>query len=189
VTHIDEESVRLMTLIDRVLGWRRIRSGAEIYHRERVPAAKIVDLVQETASSYDKLYPGALTVDVEPDLPELEVDAVAVSDALMNLLENAFKYTGEEKRIRLGARREDGEVFFFVEDNGPGIAEEMREFVFDPFVRTSEAAEADTGGSGLGLAIVRHVARSHGGEVTVHNKLDRGSRFEMRLPALEKADR
>ena len=110
-------------------------------------------------------------------------DGPALRRALMNLADNAIKYTSAGGRVELALRAEGGSAVFVVEDTGAGIAPEDAERIFEAFVRLPAARARDAGGAGLGLAIVRAVALAHGGAVTVGPAPGGGSRFVLRLPA------
>jgi len=102
---------------------------------------------------------------------------------LTNLLENAYKYTPDERRIEVRAFTERGRVVFSVRDNGIGIPAREQKRIFRKFYQVDRKLSRDTGGCGLGLSIVDHIVRAHGGEVTVQSKPREGSTFSVVLPA------
>jgi signal transduction histidine kinase len=106
--------------------------------------------------------------------------AVALKRAIDNVVMNAVRY-GERARVSVG--RDGSELVVTVDDDGPGIAAENLERVFEPFVRLEESRSTETGGLGLGLAIARSIIRAHGGEITLANRPEGGLRVQMRLPA------
>jgi signal transduction histidine kinase len=109
--------------------------------------------------------------------------AIDLERLLRNLLDNAVRHSPEGGRVRVEARSEGGTVHLSVLDDGPGVAPEERERVFEPFFRAASERTRDDG-SGLGLAIVREIARVHGGDVSVEAGPDgRGARFRASLPA------
>ena len=111
------------------------------------------------------------------------VDAEAVGTALVNLLDNALKYTPDQKRIAVRACRDgDGFVQFVVSDNGIGIPVREQRRIFRRFYRVDQRLARETGGVGLGLSIVELIARGHGGTVTVQSEPGEGSTFTMRVP-------
>jgi signal transduction histidine kinase len=107
---------------------------------------------------------------------------VGISSLLLNLLINAYKYTGARKRIRVALKELDGAVELSVEDNGIGISRALVARIFEPFYRVDSKLRGKAPGVGLGLAIVRHHARAHSGEVYVESEEGVGSRFAVRLP-------
>jgi two-component system phosphate regulon sensor histidine kinase PhoR len=123
------------------------------------------------------------TVTVDEGLPRVEVDQEAVAGALLNLLQNAFKYTGADKRIRLRARQDGPGVAIDVGDNGSGIAPRDKKRIFERFYRADTLLTRHTEGTGLGLSIAQRIAVAHHGKITVESQLGQGSTFSLHLPA------
>ncbi len=109
-------------------------------------------------------------------------DALALRRAVLNLVENAVKYTSADGKVELSLTSGDGHASVTVQDTGIGIAPADQERVFEPFVRLDAARARETGGTGLGLAIARAVALAHGGTLSVESRAGAGSRFTIRLP-------
>jgi signal transduction histidine kinase len=177
-----KETERLSAMIERVLDWARIESGRRVYSRERV---RVDELVADTLDAFraQRLEaPVKLLTEVQGDLPWVEVDREAVAGALLNLLQNAFKYTGEDKRIVLGASRDGRGVALSVTDNGPGIAPRDRKRIFERFYRVDNLLTRKTEGSGLGLAIAKRIVDAHGGRISLTSELGKGSCFTIHLP-------
>ena len=101
---------------------------------------------------------------------------------LLNLVENAYKYTPADKRISLHAYREGDRVIFEVEDNGIGIAPRDQKRIFRRFYQVDQSLARDTGGCGLGLSIVDFIVRAHGGAVAVRSEIGVGSTFRVSMP-------
>ena len=176
------ESERLSRLIDNVLDFSRIEGGRRVY--EKSPTA-IEPLVRETLEAFD--YPLAqqgfkVDVEIAPDLPEVALDAEAVGQALANLVDNAIKYAGERRALRVEARVAEGGLLLAVADEGVGIPVEEQTRIFEKFYRVGRSETQGRRGSGVGLALVKHVAEAHGGSVTVESRPGKGSRFTLRLP-------
>jgi signal transduction histidine kinase len=106
-----------------------------------------------------------------------------LATALVNLFDNALKYTGDDKRIRLHVRRKGDAVAFSVSDNGIGIERREQRRIFRRFYRVDQRLARDTAGVGLGLSIVELIARGHGGRVTVDSTPGQGSTFTLTIPA------
>ena len=181
---IEQESARLKHLIDNVLSFRRIES-AEVHYRPRTAALQ--DIVRAAVAAVDtrRVQEGFTIAVTAPDvgLPAVNVDATAMTQAFVNLLDNAMKYSGSCRRVRVELRRcEGGDVAVDVADQGIGIAPEDHTRIFDEFYR---AVSGNNGvpGTGLGLAIVRHVVRAHGGLIRVDSGLGRGATFTVLLSA------
>ena len=116
----------------------------------------------------------------------MRADADALVTALLNLLDNAYKYTPADKRILMRVTREGPNVLFMVEDNGIGIPGAEQKRIFRRFYRLDRRLSRDTSGVGLGLSIVHDIVRAHGGEVRVASRSGEGSTFTMLLPAAER---
>jgi two-component system sensor histidine kinase KdpD len=119
--------------------------------------------------------------DVPPDLPLAAFDAVLVEQVLVNLLENALKYTPPASRIDIEARELDGMLEVTVADRGPGVEPRDRDLVFEKFYRAHEGQ----GGVGLGLAICRGIVIAHGGRIGVEARPGGGAAFRFTLPLAE----
>jgi signal transduction histidine kinase len=182
---ITREAERLSRLIDNVLDFSRIESGRRRY--DIVPTA-VEPLVRETLEAF--AYPLAqrafkVEVAVAPDLPEVPMDPDAVGQALANLVDNAIKYSAEDRALTVQAHVEGGELVLAVADHGIGIPRAEQARIFDKFYRAGRSETQGRRGSGVGLALVRHVAEAHGGSVTVVSAPGEGSRFTLRLPLAE----
>jgi two-component system phosphate regulon sensor histidine kinase PhoR len=112
-------------------------------------------------------------------------DPDAMNQVFGNLIENAVKYAGEGRRIKIGARMQDSEVEFFVQDFGPGIASEHLDRIFERFYRIDKARSRESGGTGLGLAIVKHIVMALGGRAWAESELGAGATFFFALPVVQ----
>jgi len=124
-----------------------------------------------------------LHVNVAEDLPAIQADAEAITTVLINLLDNAYKYTETNKRVALRAYRNNGAACFEVEDNGIGLTPREAAKVFDRFYQVDQSLTRKRGGCGLGLSIVQFIVKEHGGTIEVQSEPGRGSTFTVRLPA------
>jgi two-component system phosphate regulon sensor histidine kinase PhoR len=185
---ISEETTRLSALINRLLDWARMESGRRSYQLRREPVDAIVDDAL-AAFAPQRLDPRVkVTRTVAPELPPVMADRQALAEALLDLLNNAYKYTnGEEKRIEVRASRAGPTVLLEVADNGPGIPPREQKRIFDKFYRGSEPLLRTIEGTGLGLAMVKHIVGGHGGKVTVASDVGKGATFTIALPAVEVA--
>lgn len=179
---LDQEGERLSTMIGRLLDFGRMEAGKMAYHRQ----PERVDAVVETAlRAFEPIRLREhvdLATDIQPDLPPILADRAMLSQAMLNLLQNAAKYGGDARSIALTCRAENGRVALSVADRGPGIPRRERRRIFERFYRIDDRLSRKQEGSGLGLAIVRHVAQAHGGTVVVRNRPDGGAEFSILLP-------
>ena len=179
---ITRESERLTRLIDNVLDFSRIEGGRQSY--DIFPNA-VEPLVQEVLDAFRyPLIQQGFKVDVliEPGLPEVPLDPAAFKQALANLVDNAIKYSGERRHLRVSARRAGAEVRVEVADDGVGIPAGEVDRIFEKFYRIGRSETQGRRGSGVWLALVKHVALAHGGRVSVDSRPGEGSRFTLHLP-------
>src|SRR5262249_3955162 len=174
---------RAPELIERVLDGAGIESGRRTYHRERLEPRGLIDGTMEAFRAQRLDAPVQLSCELEPNLPALYVDREAITGALLNLMQNAFKYAGVEKRIAVRAKSEQRGVAIEVEDNGPGIPVRERRRIFDRFYRVDGLLTRQTEGSGLGLSIAKRVVEADGGKISVKSELGKGSCFIVHLPS------
>jgi two-component system phosphate regulon sensor histidine kinase PhoR len=184
LTVIHQELARLDGLVGKLSTLSRIESRGAAFDKRPVAVSEIVT---EALSALDALRLGApvdLRVSVQPGLV-VRGDPAALAQALANLLANAWKYTpAQDKRIELSAAGDQAHVTIDVSDNGPGVAPEETDVIFEKFQRGAAAAENGTSGTGLGLAVVRAIVGAHRGEVDVRADVPRGARFRIVLPRL-----
>ena len=111
------------------------------------------------------------------------INAPLLEQAMVNLLDNAIKYSGEGELVEINAFKQDENIEVHFIDHGFGISEEHLPRLFERFYRVDKARSRQMGGTGLGLAIVKHIALAHNGEITVESHLGSGSKFIFHLPA------
>lgn len=177
-----KETTRLSTMIETVLDFSRIESGKKQYDKHPVPVAEVVSDAVEAFKAQRVGAALQLLVKVQEGLPTLLLDRHALAGAVLNLLQNAYKYTGEDKRIELRALLDGTDVVIEVEDNGVGIPRRELKRVFDRFYRVDSLLTRSTEGSGLGLSIAQRIVEAHGGRISVDSVVGRGSTFRVHLP-------
>jgi signal transduction histidine kinase len=180
---IASENLRLSRLIGNFLTFSRIeRNKYTFAFKHETPAAIVHGAV---AAVRDRMQaPGCqFDVAVAPDLPRVHADADAMITALVNLLDNAWKYSGETKQIIFTAAPRNGGVAFAVRDNGIGLAPRDTRRIFRRFVQVRPSQPTGGGGAGLGLSIVESIVSAHRGTVSVDSEPGRGSTFTITLPA------
>lgn len=177
---ITRESARLGRLVDQVLTFSKVERGDITYDLQPADPAPVIigivddysDWLEHIGFEVDRLLPATM--------PVVRFDPAAVSQAVINLLDNAVKYSGSSRRIAVRLSETDGAVVFEVEDHGIGIPAAERPRIFERFHRV--ANDSGKGGSGLGLFMVRHIMEGHGGSVDVDSEPGRGSRFRLIFP-------
>ena len=136
------------------------------------------------AALRDKLEaPGcAFTLEASSPLPKVMADPGAIVTVLTNLLENALKYTGDDKRITLQAESTADAVLFSIIDNGVGLSRSDRKRIFEPYFQVDQRLSRAREGCGLGLSIVQRIVKAHHGSITVSSEPGKGSQFEVKIP-------
>ena len=175
------ESERLTHLIERALDFGRIDRREKQYHLEEGNLASFIAQTVQVYGEYLKRRGFTVETCLLPSAPSVSFDSDAVAQAVVNLLDNAAKYSGDSKFVGVRLISEDSAVIFEVEDRGIGIPSEEREKIFQQFYRSRTGS--GKGGYGLGLFLVQHIMDAHGGRVEVESEAGRGSRFRLVFPA------
>ncbi|NUN69035.1 MAG: GHKL domain-containing protein [Bacteroidetes bacterium] len=176
------ETERLTRLINNILNFSRMESRTRRYTFAPADLNALIGSVL-TVYSY-RLETLGFTVETSlaPELPLITADEEAIAEALHNLIDNAIKYSGERKFLRLTTAVEQDAVRITVQDRGIGIPQEHQGKVFEKFYRVSQGLVHTAKGSGLGLAIVHHIVHAHSGTITVQSEPGSGSTFTVTLP-------
>jgi two-component system sensor histidine kinase KdpD len=180
VQTIIEESEHLNRIIRNVLDMTRIESGAITVKKEWLHMEEIVGAVLNRLSA--RLKGHSVTINMPAELPLVSFDPMLIEQVLMNLLENAVKYTPAASAFEIAASISKNSVLLEVADNGPGIRHGDEERIFDKFVRSTTVA----GGIGLGLTICKAIITAHGGQIWVENRPEGGASFRFTLPLEER---
>ena len=179
---IRKESERLSALINNILDFSRIEAGKKEYSLRETDLA---ELVRNTLESYRfQIEQNGFTLEekIGDDLPPVHVDREAIARSLLNLINNALKYSQDEKYLGVNLYRANGSVKLEVIDRGIGIPRSEQPKIFEKFYRVGDPLVHNTKGSGLGLALVRHIVLAHGGEIGVESGAGKGSKFTITLP-------
>ena len=172
------ECDELRRLVSDLLDLARIQAEGVKLHQEWHSLAEIVGSALARTSA--SLQPRRVVTDMPPDLPLVEVDGVLIERVLINLLDNAAKYTPSACTITVRGRYAGGMVSLFVEDDGPGLPPGDADRLFEPFVRGQK--ETSIPGVGLGLSLCRQIVAAHGGSLVAERRRPHGTAFEIRLP-------
>ncbi len=175
------QATRLNTLLNDLIDISRIESGdmklSFRYFRVGELLEQTVEEVREQAQKKQI----QLVCTIIPPMKEVYGDRERLKQVLINLVDNAVKYTGEGGKVECRARLQGSQCLIEVEDNGCGIADEHLERVFERFYRVDHDRSRDVGGTGLGLAIVKHIVEAHGSTVTARSQVGKGSTFGFTL--------
>ena len=182
---IVSESERLTALIENVLDFAKVERGKAGYEFAPGHVGEVVARAVEVYRYRAEREEMEVSLQIVEGLPESSIDARALELAVINLLDNAFKYAKDGGRVDVEVERAGKMARVRVSDRGPGIDPEERERIFERFVRGRHAGENRVRGSGIGLALVKHIAESHGGTIHVFSPITddaRGTTFELSLP-------
>jgi signal transduction histidine kinase len=175
---------QMTSLVDNIQDAGRYDPETGFYEMERAPT-DLIDMVRRIVSTH--LVPAekgelSLGVNIADDIPIVNVDANMIERSIINLVDNAIKYTPNGGRIEVGLRRENDDLLITISDNGFGISEENIRQLFNRHFRIRRREHTRVKGSGLGLFIVRSVARHHNGDAFVKSVEGEGSTFGIRIP-------
>jgi PAS domain S-box-containing protein len=185
---IDRQVRHLTSLVDDLLDVARTAQGQVALPRTPVAVAALVGSAVESSRPLIDARRHHLAVDLPAEVLHVEGDATRLAQVVLNLLNNAAKYTPEGGHIRLSVAAEDGAVVLRVADDGEGIAPELLPRVFDLFTQASRTPDRTQGGLGIGLTLVRRLVELHGGTVAARSAgPGRGAEFLVRLPRLATA--
>jgi signal transduction histidine kinase len=181
---IASENERLSRRIENFLAFARIEKRRLTFAFRETRPEDILGLAVAAVEERFHQIGAAIQVSIDPSLPALRGDSNALATALINLLDNAYKYTPAEKHVAVRVYREGERVVFAVIDNGVGIPRKEQKRIFRSFYQSNQSLSRDTGGCGLGLSIVDYIVVAHGGSIAVASAPGEGSTFSIALPAL-----
>ena len=179
---IDREANRLSTLVEKILDFARLEAGQRVFRMEAVDMAEIARGAVESLRPRMEHAGFRLLEDLPDTLPIVRGDSVALTQCVLNLLDNAMKYSRERKEVRIQAGLREQQVFVAVTDRGIGIAPGDQKKIFEKFVRLENGLVHDVKGAGLGLSLVAQIVRAHQGRIEVQSTAGEGSTFTLVLP-------
>jgi signal transduction histidine kinase len=179
---IREESERLSSLINNILDFSRIEAGRKEYEFKETDLSELVRSTLDTYRFQIEQNGFTFEENISKDIPPVSVDREAIARSLLNLVNNALKYSKDKKYIGVSLYRANGSVKLEVSDHGIGIPAAEQEKIFEKFYRCGDPLVHNVKGSGLGLSLVRHIVLAHGGEVKVESAPEKGSKFTIALP-------
>ncbi len=171
----------LQNLVNDVLDLARLEAAYLTLHPEPLDIAGLIQDATDVARSLVARRGLALHIDVAPDLPQVVGDAVRLKQVILNLLNNAARFT-EQGSITVAARADDSHVIVSVTDTGIGIPAGERAHIFEAFRQLENPMQRRNEGAGLGLAISQQLIQQHGGQIWVESEVGRGSTFSFKLP-------
>ena len=179
---IEDEADRLNRLISDILSLSELENKKSKGVLERVELKHLICVVASMLNDQAIKKGIELTTNVQKDLKEIAADSDKIKQMLINLVDNAIKYTPDHGRVTIEAVNSDTGVRVSIEDNGIGIPEEHIPRLFERFYRVDKARSRNVGGTGLGLTIVKHIVANYNGEIKVQSQIGKGTRFDIALP-------
>jgi signal transduction histidine kinase len=179
---IVRESERLSRLVDQILTFSRIERASETYQLEKGDLAPVIARIVDEYRGFVERSGFTVRSSIAPLASQVRFDTNAVSKALLNLLDNAVKYSDESHDIEVRVNAEDKHILIEVQDHGIGIPHSEQQKIFERFYRVQNGS--GKGGYGLGLFMVRHIMEAHGGRVEVESAPGQGSRFRLVFPVV-----
>ncbi len=182
---VSNENERLSRLIDNFLSFSRMERNKQAFEMVKLSPVEIANTVVEAMRA--KFHNGFVNFDVRISKPigMVYADKDAMVTVLVNLLDNAYKYSNSEKLITFKVFEEDGSVFFVVEDNGIGIAKRQQRKIFNRFYQVDSSLTRRAEGTGLGLSIVKFIVNAHNGRISVQSRPGKGSVFTVKMTAIK----
>ena len=182
-TIILNETTRLSGIVNRILNFSQIEGNKRKYFPSETNLNEIVENAALTFRYSIETKGFVYSFEPDKNLPPVVADREAVTDAFVNLVDNAMKYSPIIKEINVRTGSNDKYVYIEVEDHGMGISEKDQKYIFDKFYRVTETNLANkVKGSGLGLAIVKHIMDAHNGKINVKSTHGSGSQFRLSFP-------
>ena len=182
---ISKENARLSHLIDNFLNYSRMSRNRHAFNFSEVNPGDLVNSAVDAVAERFESAGFRFEKDIQIDLPTIKADAGALVTALINLLDNAYKYSDDNKHVKLSAYRDDKWVRFGVKDHGVGLTKRETAKIFEKFYRVDQRLSTGTSGVGLGLSIVRFIVGAHGGSISVESQTGHGSTFTIKIPTTE----
>jgi signal transduction histidine kinase len=176
------DSERLKRLVKNVLDFTKIEEGKREY---KLASSDIVELVHREVESFEKENKSdgfKVGIEIDDNIPPVFADEEAMSQALRNILDNAAKFSGKEKKINIQIIRKQNSVEIAVQDRGIGIPDNEQKRIFEKFYRGKQASSVSPTGTGLGLTLVKHIMDAHGGNIVVQSQPGEGSCVSLILP-------
>ena len=183
-THIYNEAVRLRKMIEKLLDVAKADAGQSLIEPKPVNLDQLVQTYINEQKTYIENRGFMLDVAIADDIPRAMVDVGSFDTILGNLVENALKYSKEERYLGIFLKTDEDNITLTVEDHGVGMPKKVMSHVFDKFYRAEDTLTAQTKGHGLGLSIVRSLVELNGGSIRVSSEVGKGSIFTVTFPTL-----
>ncbi|MEM9325968.1 MAG: HAMP domain-containing sensor histidine kinase [Bacteroidota bacterium] len=176
---IYKETNRLTRIVNRILNFQQVEAGRKKYHFVDLDINQVVEELLHDYSYHLEQNGFDFKVEKDRDMALVKADKESIYEVLVNLMDNAIKYSKEEKFIGIKTMKKNGSAIIEVSDRGIGIPKEKVDHIFDKFYRVAEGDVHNVQGAGLGLSLVSSIMEAHGGNVDVRSELGKGSSFRL----------
>jgi len=183
---ISQDTEKLTRLVKNILDFSKIEEGKKEYEFAETDIAQFVVQQIENFRKGEIQKGVRIHAQIPKDIPHLSVDKDALSQALINLLDNALKFSPDKKEIYVNVKKDAENVIIEVKDKGIGISQDDLNKIFDKFYQARNALKHSVKGTGLGLTLVKHIVEAHGGRISVESKISQGSTFSLIFPIKRK---
>lgn len=178
---ISQEALRLGKIVNKILSFSKMEAGKRNYSFEEIDLNEVVEQIYDSYKFHLQNNGFEFTFHKHISHLKIKADAEAISEAIVNLLDNAVKYSKNKKRVELLTSEEEEFAFVEVKDSGIGIGAEDQKKIFEKFYRVSNVLVHNTKGTGLGLSLVKHIMDAHKGEIFLSSELGKGSTFQLKF--------
>ena len=181
---ITDEAQRLTNTVNQILNFSKIESGKRKFDFKIINVQELIEKCLESYHRQFAIHQFKVDFKKQTALPLIKADEVALLEALNNLIDNAMKYSKEQKEILITAYRKGKAIIITVQDFGIGIPLEHQKNIFNKFFRVPNHDIHDTKGTGLGLTMVKHIVKAHKGSIDFKSTVNKGTTFSLQIPAL-----
>jgi two-component sensor histidine kinase/tetratricopeptide (TPR) repeat protein len=179
---ISQDTEKLTRLVKNILDFSKIEEGKKEYEFTETDVAQFVTQQIENFRKVEIQKGAKIHAQIPKDIPHLFVDRDALSQAIINLIDNATKFSPDKKEIFVNLKSDTEKVIVEVKDQGAGIPQDEINKIFDKFYQGKSTLRLSVTGTGLGLTLVRHIVEAHGGRISVESKIGQGSTFSLIFP-------
>jgi len=172
----------LATIVNSILNFSKMEANKKIYNFVETNLNEVVEDILKTYDFHLKNHGFQYEFNPDQSIQKIQTDQESIKEAVINLLDNAIKYSKETKKIEVKTGQYNGYEFIEVIDHGIGISKVDQKEIFEKFFRVSSGLVHNTKGTGLGLSLVKHIMKGHKGKITLTSVLDKGSSFKLHFP-------
>jgi two-component system phosphate regulon sensor histidine kinase PhoR len=178
---ISQEASRLSNIVNKILSFSRMEAGKRNFNFKELDLNEIVEHVFESYKFHLQNNGFDSVIRIHDSILKTNADPEAISEAVINLLDNAVKYSKNKKHVEIVTGEERNFVFIEVTDHGIGVAKDDQKKIFEKFYRVKSGLVHNTKGTGLGLSLVKQIMDAHKGEVSISSELEKGSTFRLKF--------